>query len=141
MKVRYILNRFLQLIPVLIGISIIVFSLMHLTPGDPVELMMGHAGHVTKEEIELLREQYHLNKPLIEQYWLFVKNILRGDMGISYFHKAEVRKVIASYLPATLELTLMSFLFSVLVGIPLGLVSGVKKNSAIDKAGSLITLF
>lgn len=114
---------------------------MHLTPGDPVELMMGQAGHVTKEEIELLREQYHLDKPLIEQYWLFVKNIFRGDMGVSYFHKAPVTKVINSYLPATLELTLMSFLFSVLVGIPLGLVSGVKKNSVVDKTGSLITLF
>ena len=140
MRAGLIIGRLLQLIPVLFGVSLLVFGIMHITPGDPIELMMSQSGNVTEAEIEGLRKEYGLDRPIHIQYLRFISNAVRGDLGISYIHKRPVTEIIAARLPATIELTLLALVFSMLVAIPMGILSAVKQYSALDKAGSIFAL-
>jgi len=135
-----ILQRLLQTIPVLIGISLIVFSLMHLTPGDPVEIMLAEVGYVSQEDIELMRAELGLDRPLIEQYFSFVAGILRGDWGTSLRARVSVKELILERLPATIELTLAAIVVSLIIGIPAGVLSAVRRYSWLDKLGTLVAL-
>ena len=140
MRAGLIIGRLLQLIPVLFGVSLLVFGIMHITPGDPIELMMSQSGNVTEAEIEGMRKEYGLDRPIHIQYLRFISHALRGDLGISYIHKRPVTEIIAARLPATIELTLLALVFSMLVAIPMGILSAVKQYSALDKAGSIFAL-
>ncbi|MEN6393848.1 MAG: peptide ABC transporter permease, partial [Anaerolineaceae bacterium] len=88
MKAIKILERVLISIPIMFGVAIIVFLFMRLTPGDPVDIMMGRGGAVTAGEIEQLRSEFNLDKPLYVQLWIFLKDAVRGDLGYSYIQKA-----------------------------------------------------
>jgi len=140
MLLRVLVVRILHLIPVLLGVSLIVFSFIHLTPGDPIEMMMGEAGGVTEEEIDALRHQFGLDRPLPFQYVRFVVNAARGDLGISITDQRPVAEVIRERIPATVELTFCSLLIALIVAIPIGIISAWRQHSALDTGATVGTL-
>lgn len=127
---RYIIRRLLLVIPVLIGISIFVFLIMHLTPGDPARLMLGESA--LAEQLEALREELGLNDPLPVQYFNWLKKAVRLDFGRSLRSKKLVTDEILSRLPATAELAFLAVGIAVLVGIPVGILSATRPNSLFD---------
>ena len=133
MRAVKVLERILITIPIMFGVAVMVFFFMRLTPGDPVDIMMGQGGAVGVGEIESLRREFNLDKPLHVQLWLFFKDAARGDLGYSYIQKRPVSQLIAERLPATIELAGGALLFALLVAIPVGIVSAVKQNSLIDQ--------
>jgi peptide/nickel transport system permease protein len=138
---RFVAHRLLQLIPVLIGVSFIVFFTMHLTPGDPIEHMLGQAGRVSQEQIDELRSHYGLDRPLAVQYGLFLRHAAVGDFGPSYSHQGRaVGAVVGERLPATLELTLFAFLLAVMFAIPAGVMASLRPQGAFDRAGTVAAL-
>jgi len=140
-KTAKIVERVLVVIPIMFGVAIVVFLFMRLTPGDPVDIMMGQGGTVSTGEIEQLRHEFHLDEPLLTQLWLFLKDAVQGDLGFSYVQKRPVTALIADRLPATIELALGALFISLLVGIPIGIVSAVRQNSLLDRlsmAGSFV---
>jgi len=135
---RFIAHRLLQLIPVLIGVSVIVFLTMHLTPGDPIEHMLGQAGRVTREQIDDLRAHYGLDRPFLVQYGLFLRHAAGGDFGSSYSHQGRpVREVLLERLPATLELTLFAFLLALAFAIPAGVIAATRPQGAFDRSATV----
>ena len=140
MRFTLILKRILRLFPVMFGVLLIVFSLMHLAPGDPVELMMGEAGHVTEEEIQQLRAQYGLDKPLYAQFIKYISKIARGNLGTSFVQGQPVASLIMSRLPATVELTATALILALLVAIPVGIISAVYQYSAVDRLTTTTSL-
>lgn len=128
---RYSIRRLIFLVPQLIAVSFIVFFLVRLLPGDPAFLMAGQ--YATKERIEEVRRGLGLDLPLHEQYFTYVKNVLGGDFGMSWRTSQSVLSDIADRLPATLELILLAGLISVLIGIPIGVYTAVKRRGVGDK--------
>ena len=139
MRLGFILERLLQLIPVLLGVSLIVFLMMALTPGDPVEVMLGDQ-LATPEQKESLRRDMGLDLPAHERFLHFVGNALKGDFGRSFFHRRPVADVIAERLPATLELTIVAMLIALGMAIPLGVLAAVHRGSLIDKTATVVSL-
>ncbi|MGP1371302.1 MAG: ABC transporter permease [Almyronema sp.] len=136
---RYILGRLLQLIPVLLGISLLVFAFLHLIPGDPAVTMLGD--RATPDQVEVLRERMGLNEPLPLQYLTFLGNLLRFDLGTSIFTGVPIVAEIRLRWPATFELSVVAMLIALVLGIPAGVIAAVRKNSAIDNltmSGSLL---
>ncbi|MBD2012887.1 ABC transporter permease [Microcoleus sp. FACHB-53] len=136
---RYILKRLLNLIPVLLGITLLVFVLLHLIPGDPAQILAGT--RATPEIVEGIREQLGLNKPLPVQYILFLGNLLRFNLGNSIMSGASIIQEIAIRWPATFELSVAAMFIALILGIPAGVLAAVRKNSAIDNltmSGSLV---
>ncbi len=136
---RYILKRILQLIPILIAASLLIFGLVRLSPSDPVSSMT-KGKQVSQETRQALEAQYHLDKSLPEQYIIWIGGLLHGDMGESFTHKQTVNSLIANRLPTTLQLVLMSAVLAILIAIPVGIISAVKMNSVIDRILSALTL-
>lgn len=134
-----IIERLLQLIPVVIGVSIIVFSLIHITPGDPVESMIGDQ-YATKAEIENLRKELGLDRPFHIQFLHFFYGLVTFDIGKSYTQRIPVAEIILSRMPATIELSVLSMIVALLIGIPIGILSAVKRYSFFDKTGTLFSL-
>ncbi|RPI56777.1 MAG: ABC transporter permease, partial [Chloroflexi bacterium] len=129
MRIVKVLERVLVTVPIMFGVAVVVFLFMRLTPGDPVDIMMGQGGAVSAGEMEQLRSEFHLDEPLHVQLWLFLKDAVRGDLGYSYTQKRPVSELISDRLPATIELALGSLLFSLLVAIPIGILSAVRQHS------------
>ncbi|HEY9666065.1 MAG TPA: ABC transporter permease [Coleofasciculaceae cyanobacterium] len=127
---RYILTRLVNLIPVLFGITLLVFLLLHLIPGDPAQILAGQ--RATPETIETIREQLGLNKPLPVQYILFLGNLLRFNLGNSIISGVPIIQDIATRWPATFELAVAAMLIALVLGIPAGVLAAVRRNSAID---------
>ena len=140
MKSVKILERVLGTIPIMFGVAIIVFFFIRLTPGDPVDIMMGQGGAISSGELEQLREEFHLNEPLHIQLWYFLRDAAKGDLGYSYVLKQPVTVLIGERLPATIELALGALFFSLIVAFPIGVVSAVKQNSWLDRI-SMSTAF
>src|SRR6516225_5953218 len=132
-------KRLLQLVPTLFFVSVIIFSLQQLLPGDPALVMAGEERDPAV--IEQIRQQYHLDQPIPVQYVYWVKGVLSGDLGESLRVKAPVRELIAQKLPVTLQLGSMAIVIAFLVGIPAGIVSAVKKGTAWDYAANLFALW
>jgi peptide/nickel transport system permease protein len=128
-----ILERILATIPIMLGVAIMVFLFMRLTPGDPVDIMMGQGGAVSAGEMEKLRHEFNLDQPLPTQLWLFLKDAVRGDLGYSYVQKRPVTTLIAERLPATIELALGALFFALLIALPIGIISAVHQNSVLDR--------
>ncbi len=138
---RFVAHRLLQLIPVLIGVSFIVFLTMHLTPGDPIEHMLGQAGRVTQQQIEELRAHYRLDQPLFAQYALFLSKAAVGDFGPSYSHQGRpVGHVVAERFPATLELTLFAFFLALIFAIPAGVFAALRPHGPTDRGATVAAL-
>jgi len=141
LKFVKILERILMAIPIMFGVAIIVFMFMRLTPGDPVDLMMGEAGNVTEEEMRALREEFNLDKPLYVQLGYFIAGAVKGDLGNSFTRKRPVMELILETFPATIELALAATLLALLFAMPIGIISAVKQYSLLDRtamAGSFI---
>ena len=135
---RYIVKSILSIIPVLLGISIVVFLAVRLIPGDFATVMLGT--QYTEEAAAALREQYGLNQPLIYQYLIWLKGILTGNFGYSYISNQSVSVLLFSRLPVTLELTILSLLLAVCFGIPMGYWAACKRNKAPDSAATVTGL-
>ncbi|MGE0279932.1 MAG: ABC transporter permease [Rhizobiaceae bacterium] len=123
---RFILWRLLLLIPVIVGLTIIMFAIARILPGDPVSLAAGP--NATKAEVAALATEYGLDKPIWEQYAIYVSGLVHGNLGTSLLTRRPVAADIAAYLPATLELVFAAMFIAVAVGIPLGLVTAVWRN-------------
>jgi peptide/nickel transport system permease protein len=128
----------LQIIPVLLGVSIVVFFMVRAIPGDPAQIMLGQ--QATQEQVQQIRENMGLDKPIFVQYGLFLKDALRGDLGDSIVTGRPVTTELLTRLPATLELTTFAMLIAILVGIPVGVISAVRQYSLLDKSTSVLAL-
>lgn len=133
MKATKIIERILATIPLMLGVALIVFLFMRLTPGDPVDLMMGEAGNVSQAEEEALRTQLNLDKPILIQLKDYVIQLAQGDMGDSFKKNRPVTDLVKETLPATVELALAACLVSIFIGVPIGVYSAVKQNSFMDR--------
>lgn len=137
---RLVIRRLIMLIPVLIGITLIVFLMLHFTPGDPVRALVGDTA--TKEELNAKREELGLNDPLPLQYGRYVYNlVVHQDLGVSYVSKRPVMQEILTRFPNTIVLTLCGILVTILIGIPTGIIAAVKQNSWMDEIATFIGLF
>ncbi|MFF2327123.1 MULTISPECIES: ABC transporter permease [unclassified Streptomyces] len=135
---RFIVRRLLALIPMLFLVLVIVFSLVRLIPGDPAVSLMGPGA--TQQQIDALRDQLGLDQPVLMQFFTYVGDVLRGDLGVSLKTGQPVADEIASRLPATLELSVMALLVAVVVGIPIGVLSAVRSNTSADHVIRLVSL-
>ncbi|MDN4086601.1 ABC transporter permease [Paenibacillus polymyxa] len=134
----YIVKRLAILIPVLLGMTLIVFSIIHAIPGDPAETILGDKA--TEQSKQALREQLGLNKPWLQQYGTYLSELARGDLGDSIRTRQPIAREMVPYLAATLELTVASMLFAVVVGMNAGIVSAWKRNSWFDYVSMVIAL-
>ncbi len=130
----YVLRRFLVAIPTLIGISIIIFLLVRLLPGDIVDILLGGDNTATEEQKQATREQLGLTGSYFEQYWRWASSFVQGDFGFSYRNTQPVSEILGTALPITLELVILGLLNACVIGIPLGVLSAVKRDSKHDYA-------
>ncbi|MBP7356276.1 MAG: ABC transporter permease [Longilinea sp.] len=152
---RYILRRFISVLPTLLGVAFIIFMFQRLIPGDPAVAMLGE--HATQENVERIREQFGLNRPAFldrealrngdlagffdSQFMRYLGRLIRLDLGTSIHRRIPVSETLAERFPATLELALLSILIALLVGLPVGIASASRRNSLLDgitMVGSLI---
>jgi len=133
-----IVRRIIGAVPVLLGISFLVFLLMHLAPGDPVMLLLGD--DATPGEVARVRHEWGLDQPLLLQYWQFVSRAVIGDFGRSLKFGEPVIKLVFERLPATVELASMSLLVAILISIPIGTYSAIKRDTLFDHAGTGVAL-
>lgn len=120
------------MIPVIIGMTIIIFLILHLTPGDPIDLIIGPNPNITPEVYENIKRKYGLDKPLIVQYFSFIRNVLKGDLGTSILQQRPVSELIWERFPITLETSFWGLLLSYFIAIPLGVSAAVNRNTSID---------
>ncbi len=139
MSLGKLLERLLQLLPVLLGVSVIVFVMMTLTPGDPVQIMIGDQS-ITAEQEAAMRRDLGLDRPIHERFFLFLGNAVQGDFGQSFYHRRPVSDVIAERLPATIELSLVALLVALATSIPLGVLAAIRKNSFLDRVATIGSL-
>lgn len=139
MRPLAVVERLLQLVPVLLGISVVVFLMMALTPGDPVDLMLGDA-RATPEQREAMRRDMGLDRPPHERFVLFVTNAATGEFGMSFHHRRPVSEVILERVPATIELTLVAMLIALVVGTGLGVLAAVWRNTIFDRLATSLAL-
>jgi ABC-type dipeptide/oligopeptide/nickel transport system permease component len=131
-----LLQRLLHLVPVLLGVTVIVFLMMSLTPGDPAEIMLANQA-ATPEQVASLRRDMGLDQPLPTRFLSFVGHAAVGDFGQSLFHRRPVAEVIAERLPATIELSLVAMLLALLVAIPLGVLAAVRRGGVLDRIATV----
>ena len=136
---KYITKRILITIPVLLGMVLVIFFMLNVVPGDPVTVMMRE--HLKEDLIDRLRQSMHLDDPFFIRYFHYVWDALHGDLGTSWKLSRSVTGVIATAFPYTLRLAISAALFSWIMGIPVGIISAVKKNSLIDHLSMGVSLF
>ena len=137
---RFVIHRLLALIPLVIGVSFIVFLMLQLVPGDPVMMMLGEFSMATTKDVEAMREQLGFNDPLYIQYWNYFKGLITGDLGTSMRTKKPVIDLILARLPSTFELTFFGLLFALIFGTSLGIIAALKHNTFIDYFTVVIAL-
>lgn len=137
---KYILHRLVIVIPVLVIVSMIVFSLIHFIPGSPVDFIYAEVPTATPEARLALEQSLGLDKPLYKQYFTWVGKILRGDFGESIFYRRSNYDIIVERFPATLLLTLVSTFMAVLVAIPMGVLAAIKRHSVVDYLAMVFSL-
>src|SRR5437879_6907638 len=135
----FLVKRIIQLVPTLFFVSVLIFSLQHLLPGDPALVMAGEERD--PNVIAHIRQQYRLDQPIPVQYIYWVKGVLAGDFGESLRIKVPVRDLIQQKLPVTMQLASMAIVIAFLIGIPAGIVSAVKKETAWDYGANLFALW
>lgn len=129
------------MIPLVFGVTTATFALIHLIPGDPIELMMSNTRQLTSEEVDRIRDKLGLNDPLPVQYVRYVTNLLKGDMGISIATRSDVSYEIIQRLPDTIILTVTSIFLVLIFAIPIGIVSALRRGSWVDTAAMTFALF
>jgi peptide/nickel transport system permease protein len=135
---KYVLKRLLTLIPVLFIVSVVIFMLIHLVPGDPASAMLGE--QATPEQIEALREKLGLNEPLVLQYIYWVRDIFRGDLGTSLFMDGTMVEIIREHMIPTLQQTAVAIVFATAVGVPLGMIAAIKRGTLVDQSISVFSI-
>lgn len=136
---QHVIRKVLMVIPLLILISIILFILISMLPGDAVLSMIGDTGDIAY--IEQLRSQIGLDKPLYQQYFDWIRNLFKGDLGRSILTRQPVVNIVKVRFPVTLELTILAILISMVIAIPAGILSAVKRNSVWDMIMSVVSMF
>jgi len=137
---RFIVQKILYLIPTLFGISLVAFAFIHAIPGDPITIMAGERGISPARHAELMA-QLGLDKPLWQQYCLYIWQVLHGDFGVSYVSKTPILTEFMQLFPATLELAVCALILAIIIGIPAGMLAAIKRGSIFDQAamgGSLL---
>ena len=135
---RFILRRLALMVLVVFGMSIITFALTRVVPGNPARLLAGP--HARQAQVDALAKRYHLDGPIIEQYWIYLKGLAHGDMGTSFRTQEKVSKEIFARYPATLQLAFGGMVVALLVAFPLGILSAIKRNSWIDNLARFFAL-
>lgn len=135
---KYICKRILMMIPVIIGVSLLVFLVLKMTPGDPARVVAG--SEADEATVEQIREELGLNKPVLQQYVDYMLNLLHGDMGTSYTTNKPVVEEILARMPTTFILAFAGVFVAVLIGIPLGIISATKQYSILDYISTLLAL-
>ncbi len=134
---KYILKRLLMMIPVILGVILVVFTILRLSPNDPIRTILGDMA--TQEEVDAMREEMGLNDPFFTQLYNYIKDIItKGDFGVSYLTRKPVTEEIFSRFPTTLSLAVMSTVLAALIGIPFGIISAIRQYSVFD---NVITVF
>lgn len=136
--VKYVIKRLLALIPVVIGVTFLVFMIMQLAPGDAAKLILGESA--TQEQVEELREEMGLNDPAIMQYGRYMVNFVQGDLGTSYSTKRPVAEEVFARFPYTLNLFVVAGVISIILAIPLGILAAVKQNTWFDNISMILSL-
>lgn len=136
--IRYILKRILWMIPILIGVTLLVFSILYFSPGDPARTILGEGA--SEKDIQVLREQLGLNKSFIERYADFLFNAVKGDFGTSYQNGTDISPELLKRFPNTFTIAIGGLAIAILIGIPLGILSAVKQYSFLDSAVLFIGL-
>ena len=129
--IKYIGKRLLALIPVLLVVSVVIFLLIHLVPGDPAAAILGE--QATPEQIEALRETLGLNQPLTTQYFRWLTGLFRGDWGRSLFMQGTMLEILSDHMVPTLQQTAVAVAFAALVGVPLGMLAAIRRGRAADR--------
>ncbi|MBF0234187.1 MAG: ABC transporter permease subunit [Desulfamplus sp.] len=137
--IQFLAKRFIQIFPAFIGITLLTFSLVHLIPGDPVELLAGERG-IDPARHAQMKKAMGLDKPLAVQYLQYITNVFKGDLGKSFVTKKPVLKEFMTLFPATLELSLCAMIFAVLFGLPAGVIAGVKRGTVFDHSVMAVSL-
>ena len=138
-KLEFFLKRLVLAVAVIIGVTIITFAIARLVPSNPARLWLGP--RATPEQIEITTKQLGLDRPLIDQYFIYLKQVLRGDFGISLKSRQPILNDLRVFLPATLELVIFSMLLATLIGVPLGVISATRKNTLIDHIVRFFAVF
>ena len=136
--IAYAARRLLLAVPLLFGMSLLVFGLMRLVPGDPAVAVLGYKA--TPEGIRALREAFHLDEPLAQQYLRWLAGVARGDFGLDFRQNEPIGRMILDRLPVTIELTLLASACATLIGVPLGLLGGGRRGGTADRAALAVGL-
>jgi peptide/nickel transport system permease protein len=135
---RFVVRRLLLLVPILLGLSILVFVWIRALPGGPAEALLGE--RATPESIAQINRQYGLNKPIYVQYWSYLKTVGQGDLGTSITTRRAVTDELKQRFPATIELTVAAMIFALVLGIPLGFVAAKRYGTSLDHASLVLSL-
>ena len=135
---KFLVKRILLTIPILFLVSVLTFSLIHMIPGDPARVILGQ--EATQEAYEQLRLELGLDKPIVVQYFSWLGNVLSGDLGLSITDRVPVTELILQRLPATVELTIGTFIVAILIAFPAGILAAVRRGTMVDYASTFIAL-
>jgi len=135
---RYVAQRLVMMVGILFGVLTITFMLSRVLPSSPVAMMLGH--RPTPEQVEVARKALGLDRPLYEQFFLYLRNVARGDLGTSLFTGRPVVEDLSSRAAATFELTTYAMVFVILIGVPLGVLSAVRQNSLLDHGARTVSI-
>jgi peptide/nickel transport system permease protein len=137
-RFAYILRRLVQAIPVLFGVTLLVFFMIHLVPGDPARTMLGV--HATPARVAALHHEWGLDRSVPEQYWLYLKRVLHGNLGTSLFYRVSTASLITGRLPVTLWLIAYGTILSIVIALPLATLAATRKDRAADQAVRAVPL-
>ena len=135
---KYIIKRVLALIPVILGVSLVIFIIMDLTPGDTARMVLGNMA--SEEAVAQFRAENHLDDPLLLRYGRFILDLARGDLGNSYRTGKPVMEELMARFPSTFQLASASILFALIISVPIGILSALKQNTFFDNAGMVVAL-
>src|SRR5687767_8895077 len=127
----YVGRRLIQVALILLGVAAITYFLLYLLPADPARMVAGRSA--TKDQVELVREQLGLNRPLWEQFGSYIWKLLQGDLGRSYLQRTQVTELLAARLPASLLLMMGGIFCELVIGLTLGTIAALRRNSALDQ--------
>jgi peptide/nickel transport system permease protein len=134
----FIFRRLLLLVPTALGVTIIAFFMIHLIPGDPARTILGL--HATPQRIAILHQQWGLNRPLLDQYWLFMDRLVHGNLGISLYYGTSVANLVTSRLPPTLWLIIYATVIAVVISVPAAMIAATRKDGVRDHVVRVIPL-
>ena len=137
-RFAFIGRRLLQLLPIAVGVTIIVFFMLHMIPGDPARTLLGQ--HATPTAVALIHQQLGLNRSLVSQYWLFLDRLVHGNLGQSFFYKTSVTSLISERAPATLLLLAYSTILAVAISLPLAVLAASRRNGLRDHTVRVVPL-